>query len=320
MRINQLTEAKFKKPIVMYHGTSSEFLSSILKHGMIPNPKKKKWDTDPDVSLTTQSRASLEGSYWTSNLLTATSSGSNTTNKFGGETILIIANIQTGSAKADEDNVTYELKYQYDKAFGGSYSSNPKLVADVYYDSKEYYDKAKDKFITNVHNNLKDNPNQPQPSELLSDIFDASTLRIIAHGIADAKGDEYWSPIYRVKNKPTIPPTVSETENNLLMLKDKLTRYYRSSASNKNVDQFSHTLRITEPITFSGANRITHILKIPKSYFDENKKYIQPPLVLLYGNKNIPEKFLKDYTSRIGKFPGLVNKTNEILLNPVQEI
>lgn len=317
MRIVDLFEAKFKKPILMYHGTSREFLPSILKQGMVPNPKRKKWDTDPAASLSMHSRASLEGSYWTSNLLTATSSAYNTTDKFGGNPIILIANIQTQDAKADEDNITFNLKYTYDNAFGGSYSDNPRLVADVYYDNLEYYNKIKEKFIKSIHEEFKGNSNQPVPVNLLSDTFDALTLRIIAHGIKDAKGDEYWSPIYRVKNKPEVPPTVNETEANLLKLKDGLTRYYRSSTEYKN--QFNHTLRITDPVTFGGANRITHIVEIPKGYFDENKKYIQPEIILHYGDKNLPEKFISDYTSRVGKFPGLVNKNNEILIKSSEE-
>lgn len=313
MLIKDLFEAKFKKPITMYHGTTSEFLSSILKQGMVPNPKRKKWDTDPDVSLTTQSRASLEGSYWSSNLITASSSASNTKNKFGGNPILIIADIQTQSAKADEDNITYDLKRQYDDSFGGSYSGNPRLVAEVFYDSQEYYQKAKEKFIKNSHDSMSNSNNlKPVPVDLLSQVFDALSLRIIAHGIREAKGDDYWSPIKRVKNKPETIPTVEETERNLLNLKDKVTRYYRESTTN--TGQFSHTLRITDPVTFGGANKITHIMEIPDSYF-KDKKYIQPPIILHYGNKNLPEKFMSDYKSRVGKFPGLVDKNNNMLLS-----
>jgi len=79
-----LSEAKFRKPIVMFHGTSDKFLQSILKNGILPEPPQKTWDEDKNISSISASRESLKGSYWTSNLLTATSSAWNTVKKFGG--------------------------------------------------------------------------------------------------------------------------------------------------------------------------------------------------------------------------------------------
>lgn len=309
MRLRELTEAKFRKSVTMFHGTSSVFLPTILSNGLIPNPKKKKWDVDPNISLGTQSRVSLPGSYWTSNLLTATSSALNTTEKFGGETIVVIAQIQTRSAMADEDNVTHSLRWEYDSAFGGIYSDKPGLVASVYYDSRDYYEQAKQKFINQVHNELSgDNEKKPIPEKLLGQTFDALTLRIIAHGIKDAGNDRYWNPVNRVTNKPDNTPTVPETEQNLLNIKDKLTRYYREST--EDASAFRHTLRITEPVTYRGANRITHIVEIPDGYFKDGK-YIQPPLISHYGGLELPTKFMTDYESRKGEFPGIKKAKKE---------
>lgn len=306
MRLRQITEAKFRKSITMYHGTSSVFLQSILSNGLVPDPKKKKWDTDPGVSLGTHSRVSLSGSYWTGNLITATSSARNTTEKFGGNNLIVIAQIQTQSAMADEDKITFSLKWEYDDAFGGNFSENPHMIAATYYDTREYYQKAKDKFIKSVHEKLSDsNEQKPVPEKLLANTFDALSLRIIAHGINDAKGDTYWSPLNRVKNKPDNIPTVSQTEQNLLDLKDKLTRYYRESAID--TQAFSHTLRVTKPVNYRGANRITHIVEIPDGYF-KSGEYIQPPIISHYGSTDLPEKFMNDWKTRIGKFPGITKK------------
>lgn len=309
MRLRELTEAKFRKSVTMFHGTSSVFLPTILSNGLVPNPKKKKWDVDPNISLGTQSRVSLPGSYWTSNLLTATGSARSTTEKFGGETIVVIAQIQTRSAMADEDNVTHSLRLGYDSAFGGRYSDSPGLVAGVYYDSRDYYEQVKQKFIDLTHRELSgDNEKKPVPEKLLGQTFDALTLRIIAHGIKDAGNDRYWNPVYRVTNKPDNTPTVPETEQNLLNIKDKLTRYYRESTEDASV--FRHTLRITEPVTYRGANRITHIVEIPDGYFKDGE-YIQPPLISRYGSLELPTKFMDDYTSRVGEFPGIEKAKKE---------
>lgn len=305
MRLRQLTDAKFRKSVTMYHGTSSEFLPSILKTGLVPNPKKKYWDDDPNVSMTKASLASLEGSYWTSNILTASSSAHNTIKKFGGSAIIVIAQIQTQSAVADEDNIAFPLEWNYDKAFGASISAKPKQVAYHYYDNRNYYEDVKKKFIELTHNDLsKNNDKKPISNNLLANAFDAMSLRIIAHGIKDAGDDTYWSPLKDIKNKPEEEPTVSETEKNLLDIKDKITRRYRETTLDK--DDFRHTLRITEPVTYSGANRITHIIEIQNGNF-VNGEYIQPPVIIHYGNeKTIPKKFIEDFKSRIGKWPGII--------------
>lgn len=307
MRLRQLTDAKFRKSTTMYHGTTSDFLPSILKKGLVPDPKKKYWADDPNASLTKASLASLHGSYWTSNIFTATSSATNTTNKFGGDKIIVIAQIQTQSAFADEDNLAFPLEWNYNKAFGGNISEKPRQVAYYFYDDKNYYENAKKNFIKLVHDELsKNNEKKPVASQLLSDAFDAMSLRIIAHGIRDAGADKYWNPLKDIKNKPDTEPTVAETEKNLLDTKDKLSQRYRETTLDK--DDFRHTLRITEPVTYSGANRITHVVEIPDGYV-ENGNFVKPPIILHYGNKkNIPEKFIQDFKSRVGKWPGVVEK------------
>jgi hypothetical protein len=313
MRISELFEAKFRKPIPMFHGTSTVFLRSILKTGMVPNPKLKKWDTDPKASLTTQSRVSLSGSYWSGRLMTSISSANNTIEKFGGNKLIIIANIQTQSAKADEDQITFDIPREYDYAFGGVYSTRPDLVAQVYYNSKKYYEDAKSKFVKSLHNSLTENPNKPIPTDLLEELFNTFTIRIISYGIKEAGNDTYYNPIKNINPIPNVPST-EEAESELLKLKDKITRYYRETTEDKG--RFSHTLRITDPVDYSGANRITHIIEIPKSYINKNKDFVQPEMILHYGNpKTIPNKFIDEYINRVGDFSGMVVDTSGNIVN-----
>ena len=42
--VETLLERRFQPTTLMYHGTSSVFLRSILKNGLDPNPKQKSWD------------------------------------------------------------------------------------------------------------------------------------------------------------------------------------------------------------------------------------------------------------------------------------
>jgi hypothetical protein len=303
MLIKELfTEAKFRKPITMYHGTSTNFLRSILKHGMAAKPKQKTWQTDPDASLNVQSRASLTGTYYASNFMTAYSSAGRTVNKFPGERMIVIAQIQPQSAKSDEDNISGYLNSSYNSAFGGNYSDNYRIVSEIYYDYRENYNRVKNKFIDILHGELTKNQKKPVPKNLLSDTFDIITLRIIAYGAVE---DKFL--FSRIENKPSSVLSTQEAEQSLLDIKEKLTGYYRESTID--TDDWSHTLRITDPVGFSGANKITHIIEIPKTKFDDKHKIIPQKLILYYGDSNtVPEKFITDYKKSIGDFPGFERK------------
>jgi hypothetical protein len=305
-----INEAKFRKPNVMFHGTSTAFLQSILKNGMVPTPKSKSWDTDPDVSIRSQSRVSLEGSYWTSNLLTATSSAWRTSNKFKGEELIIIAQIQEQQAFADEDSVTYKIDAAFANAMGsGIYSERPDILAQTYYDNPTHMDQARIKFQNILHNNLTSNEKKPIPEKIIKDLFDSYILRIIAHGEKESGGKEWYSPLYRVKNKPESIPTVDMAEHDLLQKKDVITKYYTETAYEKDGYSFSHTLRITEPVTYSGANKILFVI-------ERDKKLQNLPLKLHYGNPPLPNKFIEQWHSRIGDFPGLMTPDGKMLQEP----
>ena len=141
--IDQIDEAKFRKPREMYHGTTDKFLRTILKQGIIPDPKEKKWEDDPHISQYSLSRASLPGSYWTSNLMTARSSSTNTTGKFGGRPIVVTAQIAELAAYADEDTITSTLQYAlpkvYQELFGRGIVADavPKLMAGIYWNTPD---------------------------------------------------------------------------------------------------------------------------------------------------------------------------------------
>lgn len=286
MRINQITEAKFSKPTVAFHGTSSAFLKSILKTGMNPNPKNKKWDTDPNARSDRHSLVSLTGTYWTTNLYTATKSASNTSEKFGGNKLYVIANIQLGSAKSDEDDImgSFEREYIYAlKQF-----TNPEYTTyllNLYTEYPDSYQKAKEIFTKEYHNYITKNQNKPIPEKLLSAAFDANTFRKFAY---ENNLIKYDLEMYQKNNKIGEIPDKSQAEQTLRNIKEKLTIYYREPIKNS----FDQKFRITNPITFRGNNRITHILELVDKDTDGTI------FKLKYGNaKNIPIEFLKHFTN-----------------------
>lgn len=97
-------------PIYLYHGTNKKNLSSILSQGLIPNPKKRTWQDDPDAGYYSPSRQSLEGLYLTSNLVTAVGSAHRGGNKSSKDNpIVFIVEIHPNALYSDEDSISIDL-------------------------------------------------------------------------------------------------------------------------------------------------------------------------------------------------------------------
>ena len=280
----QLYEAKYKKPIVMYHGTSSKFLQSILSAGMAVDPNTKTWADDPDASIHSPSRASLGGSYWTSSLLTATSSAGRTVRKFGGNRLLIIANIATQSALADEDNITGVVNRAFSAVIRRMFGIAPDAVAawiGFWYDSN-LRGQFLQQFSTELHGALTGNSAKPVNNELMEYVVGRYIDRMLAH-----TGEGAFK---RLREKPDVTiPSIADAERGYLSARDRLTRYYRESAEDR--DSFSHTLRYPSTVGFSGSSKITHILELGDG----------DVVTMRYGSRStLPAQLLSDWRSSIG--------------------
>lgn len=331
-----LSEAKFRKPIEMYHGTTSKFLRSILKQGVVPYPKEKKWSEDPFLSSYDLSRVSLEGSYWTSNLMTAISSATNATGKFGGSSIVVIGMISEGAAFADEDDTTRiilnAVPQTYQKIFGRGVVADAaaKLLAGIYWGSKDQdahirwqarsmgkelpadvrlQDLIADTYTNLVHEQLSINPSkQPVDRGLIRQILEDLLERAIAFEKHSSSWGNAHVTDYEAKaEKGLAPPlrNIQDLEDELLGLREKLTRVYRKTAY-FNPEAYNHTLRTTHPVTFRGANRVIAIVGEGAHYRD--------PLILYYGK--LTQEYLRQYHERIGTFPGAVNPQGEMVMQP----
>lgn len=312
MKVNEIIqEAKFRKPIIMYHGTSTKFLRSILKNGVLPSSKEKVWADDPDANIDSFSRASIGGSYWTSNLLTAKSSSRNATRKFDGNSLIVVAQIAESSSFADEDSIMWNLKNAYQSAvrelFGGIYAEAVHIYAHGLYDDQKIRNKFFDAFKTSFHERSTENsPKVPMPDSLLENTCIALLDRYIAYTVAGRGRLSSWGGTKDLKdelfkhvdNKPEKILTTSESEQNLQHWVDKLTRYYRESAY-KDSGKFSHTLRTEQPVTFRGANKIINILEI----LPDNSS-----IIVHYGPTELPQQFVEDWGKSVGRMPTVVKK------------
>lgn len=105
MKLANLLErrGKGRHSMILYHGTSSSFLKSILKQGLVTTPKNKVWN--PDGSFSGPSLESYFGTYLTNEVYVAKSAAKDASKKFGGNPLFVIVQIEFKSTVIDEDNV-----------------------------------------------------------------------------------------------------------------------------------------------------------------------------------------------------------------------
>jgi hypothetical protein len=328
---------KFRKPMIMYHGTSSGNLRSILKYGIVPSPSKKVWQDDEFISANDFSRASLDGSYWTSNLMTASSSGHNATDKFKGSALMVIAQIAEQSAHADEDSINFTIQ----RALPAMYNelAGVGIVADaaIKYSALAYFsggssdsrlsspEQMLNTYATILHNELAKNAERELIDlDLMKRMMEAHMWRQLAY-LKQAESDSYYTDAVvkemdRLAAEGKVPaiPALSDVENTVKELQDALTRKYTKTAYASHGD-FAHTLRITEPVTFRGANKILCIMGEMANWEAQGyENEYRAPMVLYYGEP--PADFFEQYRSRKGTWLGAVNPQGEMVIPPTEEL
>lgn len=299
------------KPIYLYHGTSADKLNSILSQGLIPNPKERAWQTDPDVSWMRPSRQSLPGTYLTSNLMTAISSSTNA--RFGKKkhnSILIIVSVQPQSLVMDEDDLNvYALVYP-----GILLHESDNLISQLYFDQigigahpytisegKKFLDEAQkayvQKAIERIKYNLKSKKLHPslkaRLESLLSDGFFIALNRRVAHVPQDYYKREWgrWAERENYDNPPK-KPDIAEAEKAFKDYEDRLTRTLKIMAIPENLDEnkFRFTARTLEPIGYTKSNKIVAIFELIPS---KTRKYGEDLAQVYPKDESIPSEALK---------------------------
>lgn len=282
-----LSEARTPR-VIMYHGTAFRNLRSIMSHGLIPNPRGRAWQDDPDSSFHSASRASLDGIYLTRNLMTALSAASNGANrKYIKEGDLLVAvEMQPKTAFADEDDLN----------FMATVSNMEMRVADLYYSLEKggpeghleaAKNEYKERFFSRVGSEVSLNPLMKERLDSMVDsVFEAALRRQAAY------------VGYYMKNyfKDIGIPDKNKAERNFMMAREALTRTLKSLANPFNYENepFNLTARVEEPIGFRGSNRIVCILHVPFDYKEKPR--------LVYGT--VPEDLIKQWGERKGEWKG----------------
>lgn len=105
MRYKEIVERRQQRTEIMYHGTSSNLVRSILKNGLLANPPKKTYDVDTFGAST----ASMGGVYVTPDRSYAEQIASEAVETHGGKPAMVTIQYVRGSADVDEDNVVAAL-------------------------------------------------------------------------------------------------------------------------------------------------------------------------------------------------------------------
>jgi hypothetical protein len=101
MRYSEIAERKQQRTEIMYHGTSSNLVPSILKNGLLAAPPKKTYDIDTYGAST----ASMGGVYVTPSREYAEEISRESAETHGGKPAMVTIQYVRGSADLDEDDI-----------------------------------------------------------------------------------------------------------------------------------------------------------------------------------------------------------------------
>jgi hypothetical protein len=225
---------------IVYHGTSSVFLRSILKHGLQANPPNRSFGNKE------WHRESFPGVYLSASSYIARWAADAAADIHGGHPMMLRIIYRQGSGKVDEDSITDFLKSR------------------VSFDLRKYV-KDTEKTIDNV---VKDTENLALRGVAFTNRSRALLRNLIRHTFEYAKqnplefftgrGEYIDSPEYRQDLQKFIDSTKVFTPNDPNW--DPENQSFKRDDLDKIWDHYNDmTLRITKDIGFKGHTRIISI-------------------------------------------------------------
>lgn len=306
MKYNLLIEKKFQHVETMYHGTSSTFLNSILKNGLLMNPPKRTFSRDtsldqvgydsyPGVYLTRDKDYAIDASDWSSR-------------QHGGDAILITVNVVTKSAFVDEDDVTSLIlntlsthfkKYSKLDAFIKkmnqlSVNGRNKLIATIATKIIKKYHESYTAYKTDIKNAVRFSPSSLEYFKIIINrcleiLFDFATR--------DGRTIQY----------PSVTFFIDHDLLNFLRYDDVYEQAMEKLLKGVRISN-SKSVRILRDIKFSGKTKIIKIENLT------TQKLIYPRQVIksnyyFFGNPN------ENYAWGIGKSPSDAINDGKIAFN-----
>jgi hypothetical protein len=117
MRIREiLLEKKKKQIITMYHGTSTLHVRSILKQGLIVDPKYRNYDSEQNDWTDPADDTYSGGVYLTQSVSVAEDYAEMVADTLGGEPVIVEIQMVLGSEEVDEDIIWNAADESFDQA------------------------------------------------------------------------------------------------------------------------------------------------------------------------------------------------------------
>lgn len=296
---------------ILFHGTSTKNLRSILSQGLIPDPKERAWSKDEDANSRHLSKISYGGIYLTQSFMTAKSSATNAGDPRNG--VIVAVRIETKTLTMDEDSIVYSLQRALANINEG-YNMNEHMLMMTFIEYK----------LGNISDNLIKSANglldyllrkveEPRRTHVKENTFDdtvkaieALLIRNMAYTLGEYKdwGNNGTYEIYKLKNyleeRGLSLDDIPSKEDGEAMVRgaiDTLTRKLSAIIEDPTYEGVTYTARQLEPIAFSGANRIMSVMtySMPKDFLNVKTK-----IVFHYSYDNgISEMMLKEFNHNI---------------------
>ena len=305
---------------VWYHGSSIKNLRSILKQGLIPDPKERNWGEDAAASAVSVSRVSYGGTYVARNLMTAASAPKDHNEE--GREVVVCMELQPNTMYLDEDDVVFYLSHPLGRLSDNTYYSLPTFLGkDGSW--KEFADAERRKYVEDAVRGLAFKWKMPGEDKgslhpgmeerlraLLPEAWEAALLRIAAHEAKRSKPYDLRHayhkafPYVEYDSIPDVQALIPSPEEGEAAFRDaveKITRALRQFARPLRPGEAYNrdTARITEPIGYSGSNRILAVVEVRDGRKYKGDDWKNPTvLVIHYGE--IPPDFFAQFKERYG--------------------
>jgi len=284
----------------MFHGTSSKFLRKILKKGLYFDEKNRVWSDEIEDNYHND-RESYPGVYFTKNFMTAYSAAGNAFRKFGGDRVIIVAQIETRSPQVviDEDSVKYNLERIGSK----NLVENDWLLLEYILDPEAYFkwEEAWDNFKVTL---LYDRFHYPKKIDNIFPLFKEIAFQYLLYKASFLKEDRLLydnrEKLKKIKEKYNL----KDARKKFRKLFDTFLRKMNFLANLKEEEKGSnfslHSIRITEPVNYRGSNRILCVVIIKDRDFDTDEPN---KIKIVYSkSKEAEEMVLDNFGKSIGSF------------------
>jgi GNAT superfamily N-acetyltransferase len=324
------TTKKLAKRDLYYHGTSSTLLRKILKEGLNPSPKERQFDREQyEDRGGTRSISPYGGVYMTSNPFSSYSFSNTAKRNFGGNNLLLALTYEseTPTTLLDEDPVGFWMldaigtrffdtlrhienaaeKYHM-STWSLEYAFKDIEKGDITDKSHELVDSLVS-MINNSDTKLANVAEHVLNREYSKRFIDDETLKHIKPKIVSLMVAVYKANIKHLLDEE-LKHKMPQLRGSLQELKDAtnvLSKYINTQGH----DKLDHRIRSTEPIGFSGKNRIITILEFVEYKVGIEDAFLIKDVFIRYGTDWTMFKNL--FEERLGYPFRVFDKTGKVI-------